>query len=76
MEKNIFKKAHVYGFPGGSVVKNSPASAGHTRDEGLIPELGRSFREANGNHSSIIAWKISWTEELGRLQSTGLKSQI
>ena len=29
------------GFPGGAVVKNPPASAGHTRDEGLIPGLGR-----------------------------------
>ena len=26
-------------------------------------------------HSSILAWKIPWTEEAGRLQSTGLKSQ-
>ena len=26
-------------------------------------------------HSSILAWKIPWTEELGRLQSMGLKSQ-
>ena len=24
-------------------------------------------------HSSILAWKISWTEELGRLQSMGLQ---
>ena len=24
-------------------------------------------------HSSIITWRISWTEELGRLQSTGRK---
>ena len=23
------------------------------------------------NHSSILAWKISWTEELGGLQSMG-----
>ena len=26
-------------------------------------------------HSSILAWKISWTEEPGRLQSMGLQSQ-
>ena len=25
--------------------------------------------------SSILAWKIAWMEELGRLQSMGLKSQ-
>ena len=37
------------GFPGGSVVKNSPANAGDTRDVGLIPGLGKSPREGNGN---------------------------
>ena len=26
------------------------------------------------SHSSILAWKIPWTEEPGRLQSMGLKS--
>ena len=25
------------------------------------------------NHSSILAWKIPWTEEPGRLQSMGLQ---
>ena len=34
------------GFPGGSVVKNLPANAG---DLGLIPGLGRSPGEGNGN---------------------------
>ena len=33
-------------FPGGSVVKNLPANAG---DTGLIPGLGRSPGEGNGN---------------------------
>ena len=37
------------GFPGGSVVKNSPGNAGDTRDVGLIPGLGKSPREGNGN---------------------------
>ena len=35
-----------WGFPGGSLVKNSPASAG---DMGSIPGLGRSPGEGNGN---------------------------
>ena len=26
-----------------------------------------------GTHSSILAWEIPWTEELGRLQSMGLQ---
>ena len=34
------------GFPGGSVVKNSPANAG---EMGSIPGLGRSPAEGNGN---------------------------
>ena len=59
------------GFPGGSVVKNPPANAKHP---GLIPGLGRFPGEGNGNHSSILAWKIPWTEELGRLQSMGWQS--
>ena len=56
-------------FPGGSVVKNPSASAG---DSGSSPGLGRSQpEEGNGTHSSILAWRISWTEELGGLQSAG-----
>ena len=36
----------MYGFPGGSVVKNLPANAG---DAGSIPGSGRSPGEGNGN---------------------------
>ena len=36
----------LMGFSGGLVVKNPPANAG---DLGLIPGLGRSPREGNGN---------------------------
>ena len=36
----------LQGFPGGSAVKNSPASA---EDPGLIPGLGRSLGEGNSN---------------------------
>ena len=54
------KKPRSLGFPGGSVVKNLPANAG---DVGLIPGLGRSPGEVNGNPSRILAWRIPWTEE-------------
>ena len=37
------------GFPSGSAVKNLPANAGNAGDAGLIPWLGRSFEEGNGN---------------------------
>ena len=59
----------IYEFPGSSVVKNLPASSGDARDVGLIPVSGRSPGVGNGNHSSILAWKIPWTEEPGGLQS-------
>ena len=55
------------------LVKNLPAKAGDLGDMALIPELGRSSGEGNSNSSSILAWKISWTEEPGDLQSMGLK---
>ena len=35
--------------PGGTVVKNPPASAGDARDSGLIPGLGRFPGVGNGN---------------------------
>ena len=55
------------------MVKNPPASAGDTRDVGLIPGLGRFFRGGNGNPLQYSSWKIPWTEEPGRLQSMGLQ---
>ena len=50
------------------MVKNLPANAG---DTGLIPGLGRSLEKEMATHFSILAWEIPWTEELGKLQSTG-----
>ena len=58
----------IVGFPGGAVVKNLPASTG---DVGSILGLGRSPGEGNDKTLSIVAWKMSWTEEPGWLQSMG-----
>ena len=54
----------LWGFPGGSVVKNLPAKAGDTEDTGLIPGLGRSPGEG-ATHSIILVGKIPWTVEPG-----------
>ena len=56
------------GFPGGSAVKNLPANAS---DSGLVPGSGRSPGGGNGNHCSILAWRVPWTEEPGWRQSMG-----
>ena len=60
------------GFPGGSDGKESACNAG---DLGLIPGSGVSLEKEMATHSSILAWRIPWTEETGRLQSMGLQSQ-
>jgi len=52
-------------------VKNFPANAGNVRDVGSVPESRRSLVEGMANNSSILAWRIPWTEEPGWLQSIG-----
>ena len=56
------------GFPGGSVVNNLLAM-----QEIWVHSLGRedALEEEMATHSTILAWRISWTEETGRLQSMG-----
>ena len=67
--------ANVYamsmGFPGGSAVKNPPAM--QETQEMLDQSLGREDppEKSMATHSSILAWRIPWTEEPGRLVATG-----
>ena len=49
MENDLVSTSHVPGFPGGSVVKNLPADAGHAGDVGSIPGRGRSPGGENGS---------------------------
>ena len=51
------------------MVKSPPANAGDT----LIPGWEDPLEKETATHFSILAWKIPWTEEPGRLQSTGLQ---
>ena len=44
-----------------------------TQEPGSIPESGRSPGEEMATHSSIVAWKILWSEEPSRLQPRGHK---
>ena len=55
-------------FPGGSVVKHLPANV---EDTGLILNWEDPLEKEMATHSSILAWKIPWTEQPGRLQSMG-----
>ena len=61
----IFVIYNAFGLPQWPSGKESAYSAGDSGEAGLIPESGRSLREENGNHYSILARKIPWTEEPG-----------
>ena len=52
------------------MVKNSPAM-----QETKVQSLGREnpLEKGMATHSSILAWRIPWTEEPGKLKSMGLK---
>ena len=58
----------LLGFPGGSVVKNPPAV-----QEAWVQSPGQEDLLENGmaTHSSILAWRIPWTEEPDGLQFMG-----
>ena len=55
-------------FPGGSAGKESACNVGD-----LVSILGWAdpLEKGKAAHSSILAWRIPWTEEPGRLQSMG-----
>ena len=52
------------------MINNLPAM-----QETWVPSLGQddSMEKGMATHSSVLAWRIPWTEEPGRLQSVGLK---
>ena len=54
-------------------VKNLPANAGDLRDrvQSLVQE--DPLEKGMATHSSILAWRIPWRDEPGRLQSMGLQ---
>ena len=59
---------YISSFPGGS--DYSSCNAGNL---GLILGLARSLEKGMITHSSILAWRIPWTEEPGGLQSMWLQ---
>ena len=61
----------MVGFPGGSVLKNLPAT--QESQETQVRSLGWEdpLEEEVATHSSILAWKIPWMEQPGGLQSMG-----
>ena len=55
------------------LVKNPPADAGDVRDTDSTCGRQDSLENRMTTHSIILAWRIPWTEEPGRLQSLVLQ---
>ena len=53
------------------VAENPPPNAGDVRDLGSITGWEDPLEEGMATHCSILAWRIPWTEEPGRIQSIG-----
>ena len=65
----IFTSVLIFlGFPAGSVVKNPPV-----KQETWVRSLGPEgpLEKEMATHSSVLAWRLSWTEEPGGLQTIG-----
>ena len=63
----------IRGFPGGSAVRNPPAMQELQETWVQSWDQDDPLEEGMAIHSSILAWEIPWTEELGGLQSMGLQ---
>ena len=63
----------MMGFPSGSVVKN-PLVMKEPQEAQVQPLGGEDpLEEGMATHSSILAWRIPWTEEPGGLKFIGLQ---
>jgi len=51
----------------------APPSLGFSRQEELPYHPANPLEKEMATHSSVLAWRIPWMEEPGRLQSTGLQ---
>ena len=57
------------------MVKNPTANSEDIGDMGSIPGQENPLKEATATHSSLLAWRILWTEEPGGLQVTESQTQ-
>ena len=58
-------------FPGGASSKEPNCQCKRPKRRWFNPWMGKILEEGTVTHSGILAWRIPWTEEPGRLQSMG-----
>ena len=69
----VISKLSILGSPGGLVGKQSLPAMQETQVRSLGGE--DPLEKEMETHSSILAWKMSWTGEAGRLQPMGSQNQ-
>ena len=77
MDREVIHKQFIYAFTCiyasqvMLVVKNLTSNAGRREKQGFEPWVGKTdpLEEAMATHSIILAWRIPWTEEPGRIPS-------
>ena len=71
---NLYTHTHTHTLTHSLTHSDNKTSAYNAGDP-VIQSLGREdpLEKEMATHSSILAWKIPWTEEPGRLQSMGLQ---
>ena len=79
IEQNYYSNSNYInllnrGFPGGASGKESTCQCRRPKRCGFDPSVGNDpLEEGMATHSSIVAWRIPWTEEPGGLQSRALQ---
>ena len=68
VSSDFFFKFEVWASLVAQTIKNLPA-----KQETLVQSLGQEdpLKKGMATHSSILVWRIPWTEEPGRLESMG-----
>ena len=69
--KCLERNSYLKGFPDSASDKNLACLCRRHKRHEFDPWVRKIPWEGNGNCSSILAWRVPWTEELGGLQSMG-----
>ena len=72
MPVDLVPEKDLLGFQGGAIGKGPASQCRRLKTCGSNPWIRKDLLEqGTTTHSSILAWRISWTEEPGGLQSMG-----
>ena len=71
MKNSLNRATKIIQLPGDRAVKNPPAMEEPRETRVSILGGENPLKEGMATHSSVLAWRIPWTEEPGGLRSRG-----